>query len=123
MNIFIISDTHFCHDNMYYFVDMKEQKIRPYQNAEEADVIMMQNWNKIVSYDDKVYHLGDVALNNRGLQIMNRLNGTKILIRPQSTNKAVFKDIDIKLKKYNPPSWIKLDKTKKEGEIIGRPTI
>jgi small subunit ribosomal protein S4 len=68
---------------------------------------------------------GHILVNNRKVNIPSyRVKiGTKILIRPQSANKAVFKDIDIKLKKYNPPPWIKLDKTKKEGEIIGRPTI
>lgn len=68
---------------------------------------------------------GHILVNNRKVNIPSyRVKiGTKILIRPQSANKAVFKDIDIKLKKYNPPSWIKLDKTKKEGEITGRPTL
>lgn len=42
----------------------------------------------------------------------------KISIRPQSLNKKIFKDIDIKIKNYNPPSWISFDKEKKEGEII-----
>lgn len=47
--------------------------------------------------------------------------GNKITVRPQSSAKAVFKDVDIKIKKHNPPVWLKLDKTKKEGEIIGTP--
>lgn len=49
--------------------------------------------------------------------------GEKISIRLQSVNKGMLKDLDAKFKKYNPPSWIKLDKQKKEGEIIGRPQI
>lgn len=68
---------------------------------------------------------GHIMVNSRKVNIPScRLKiGDKISIRPQSANKAVFKDLDIKLKKYNPPSWIKLDKIKKEGEIIGRPTL
>lgn len=68
---------------------------------------------------------GHIMVNNRKVSIPSlRLRmGDKISIRPQSINKGFLKDIDIKLKKYNPPSWIKFDKSKKEGEIIGRPTI
>lgn len=68
---------------------------------------------------------GHILVNNKKVNIPSfRVKiGAKILIRHQSANKVVFRDLDIKLKKYNPPSWIKLDKTKKEGEIIGRPTI
>lgn len=47
--------------------------------------------------------------------------GNKISVRPQSSVKAVFKDIDVKIKKHNPPVWLKLDKAKKEAEIIGMP--
>lgn len=68
---------------------------------------------------------GHITVNNRKVNIPSfRLKtGDKISIRPQSINKGFLKDIDIKLKKYNPPSWIKFDKDKKEGEISGRPTI
>lgn len=48
--------------------------------------------------------------------------GNKISVRPQSSVKAVFKDIDAKMKKQSAPIWLKLDKVKKEGEIIGMPT-
>lgn len=68
---------------------------------------------------------GHIIVNNRKVNIPSfRLRmADKISIRPQSANKAIFKDLDIKLKKYNPPSWIKFDKNKKEGEISGRPTL
>ncbi|MBI4691881.1 MAG: 30S ribosomal protein S4 [Candidatus Terrybacteria bacterium] len=68
---------------------------------------------------------GHIMVNNRKANIPSfRLRvGNKISIKPQSINKGFLKDIDIKLKKYNPPSWIKFDKNKKEGEIMGRPKI
>lgn len=68
---------------------------------------------------------GHIMVNGRKVNIPSYRTKIKekISIRPQSVNKGIFKDIDIKLKKYNPPSWIKLDKIKKEGEIIGRPKI
>ena len=49
--------------------------------------------------------------------------GNKVSIRPQSAIKAVFKDLDIKMKKHSAPVWLKVDKTKKEGEIIGSPAV
>lgn len=49
--------------------------------------------------------------------------GDKISIRPQSESKGIFKDLDIRLKKYNPPLWLNLDKDKKEGLVVSKPII
>ena len=43
--------------------------------------------------------------------------GNKVSVRPQSSVKAIFKDIDAKIKKHNPPVWLKLDKVKKKGKL------
>ena len=66
---------------------------------------------------------GHVMVNGRRVDIPSyRISvGSKISVRPQSAVKAVFKEIDAKMKKYNPPVWLKLDKAKKEGEIVGMP--
>ena len=42
---------------------------------------MEQAWNRVVGANDKVYHLGDVAMQGRHLEILHRLNGTKVLIK------------------------------------------
>lgn len=67
---------------------------------------------------------GHIAVNNRKVNIPSyRLKiGDKLLIRPQSLSKGLFKDLDVKLKKYKAPAWLKLDKNKKEAEIILKPT-
>lgn len=67
---------------------------------------------------------GHIMVNKRKVDIPSYKikMGDKILLRPQSVNKKIFRDLEIKIKKYNPPSWLKLDKEKKEGEIIGRPS-
>ena len=78
---FLISDTHFGHANAYKFINNDGTKMRPWDSAEEADEIMVQNWNKVVSPLDKVYHLGDVAIASRNISIMSRLNGKKCLIK------------------------------------------
>ena len=49
--------------------------------------------------------------------------GEKISVRPQSVGKGLFKDIDLKLKKYTPPLWIILDKEKLVGEIKSVPSF
>lgn len=82
MTIFFISDTHFSHANAIKFENYDGSRMRPFDTWEEADEIMIENWNKVVSKDDKVYHLGDVTFNrNRGDIILPRLNGNKILIK------------------------------------------
>ena len=87
---YLISDTHFSHRRMYEFIsnggpgDMcpKGERIRPWANsAEEGDEIIIQKWNNIVKENDRVYHLGDVAIPRRGLKVLDRLNGRKFLIR------------------------------------------
>lgn len=82
MNIFLISDTHFAHENCYSFINYDGTKMRPWDNCDEADEIMIENWNKIVSPQDKVYHLGDIGFNKTKLHlILPRLNGKKYLIK------------------------------------------
>ena len=78
MNIFIVSDTHFHHSNIIKFCN------RPYADADEMDEALIENWNKVVKPQDKVYHLGDVYFKqknkNTDFGILSRLNGTKNLV-------------------------------------------
>jgi len=81
-NIFIISDTHFGHDACSTkFTKSDGSKLRPFSSAEECDEFMVEAWNKTVGVNDKVYHLGDVAMAGKHLGILDRLNGTKVLIK------------------------------------------
>lgn len=81
-NIFFISDTHFSHINAIRFLNYDGSRMRPFDTWEEADEVMIENWNKVVQKDDKIYHLGDVCFNrNKGDEILSRLNGNKILIK------------------------------------------
>lgn len=47
------------------------------------DHALIQNWNKVVSEDDIVFHLGDFAFADKSKwrQIANSLNGTKYLVQ------------------------------------------
>jgi calcineurin-like phosphoesterase family protein len=78
---FLISDTHFGHLGVTKFLREDGTKLRPWDSVEEMDEAMIENWNKVVTHNDKVYHLGDVVINRKALHTLYRLNGTKVLIK------------------------------------------
>lgn len=74
--VFLISDTHFSHNNIINYED------RPFKDTEEMDEYMIAKWNETVSDNDLVFHLGDVSISGakRSEEVLSRLNGRKILI-------------------------------------------
>jgi calcineurin-like phosphoesterase family protein len=71
----MISDTHFFHQRII------ELAGRPYGSVEEMNEAMVDNWNRVVTKRDTVWHLGDVCFGHvNNLQIIKRLNGIKNLI-------------------------------------------
>lgn len=52
---FFISDTHFSHSNIIKYCN------RPFSSIEEMNRTLIENWNKVVSDSDTVFHLGDFA--------------------------------------------------------------
>ena len=83
MKTFFISDQHYGHENILKFKCLNGiDLIRPeFSSVEEMDETMIQNHNKAVSPEDKVYFLGDVAMNGKVFnQVMPKLNGKKTLI-------------------------------------------
>lgn len=82
-NTFIISDTHFSHYNSWAKFTRSDgvTPLRPFSSNEEMDEALVENWNKVVGPNDKVYHLGDVAIAKRALTILGRLNGRKVLVK------------------------------------------
>jgi calcineurin-like phosphoesterase family protein len=85
-NIWLISDTHFGHENILKFRDGGEDgpliRGSRFSSVEEMDEHMIQMWNMFVRPGDKVYHLGDVFMGDREAFIKKwkRLNGHKRLI-------------------------------------------
>jgi len=47
--------------------------------------------------------------------------GDIISIKPSSLNLLLFKNLLVKIKNYNPPEWLTLDKEKLEGKVISLP--
>jgi calcineurin-like phosphoesterase family protein len=80
-NVFLTSDTHFGHVNICNFTNYDGSPVRPWDAVEEMDEEMVKRWNDTVGPKDKVYHLGDVVINRKSLQILDRLNGDKVLIK------------------------------------------
>ena len=90
--------------------------------------------------DNAVYRLGFAASRAFARQMVNHghimVNGRKVNIpsyrlkpndmislRPESAPKGLFRDLDLRLKKFNSPAWLSLDKEKKEGKVIGRAAL
>lgn len=75
--IFVISDTHFGHNNIIKYCD------RPFKTSQEMDQFIVEKWNEVVNPEDHVYHLGDVYLGCKPEYInyiLGNLNGKKRLI-------------------------------------------
>lgn len=79
--LFITSDSHFGHGKTCtHFKRDDGTPLRPFSGAEEMDEELVKRWNAVVRPNDKVYHLGDVAIGKKSLPILNRLNGKKKLV-------------------------------------------
>lgn len=82
MKYFVISDTHFGHENIIRYCN------RPFASCKDMDEAMAKNWNETVTNKDVVLHLGDVGLGNKEYVagIIKRLNGNKLLIMGNHDN-------------------------------------
>jgi calcineurin-like phosphoesterase family protein len=81
--VYLTADPHFGHEGVCRFMrNDGVTKLRPWDNAAEMNEAMIKNWNETVRPNDKVYVLGDVAMNKNALHaVMPRLNGDKVLIK------------------------------------------
>ncbi len=78
--VWLVSDSHFHHINIIKYCN------RPFQDIQEMNEGLIQNWNAVVAPDDLVYHLGDVAMGGKKkaeetAEILNRLHGRIHLIK------------------------------------------
>lgn len=94
----IISDTHFLHENIVKLVG------RP----ENHNEIMIENWNNLVQPEDIVLHLGDVVFTNsqnreEAARFLRNLPGKKYLIKGNhdKENAWFYKESGFEVIKYN----------------------
>ena len=75
--IYLTSDNHFYHTRIIKYSN------RPFENVDEMNIKMIENWNSVVSKNDLVIHLGDFALAHFDISknILENLNGHKIIIK------------------------------------------
>ena len=73
---YYVSDLHFGHKNI------REMCKRPFSSIEEMDEQLVENWNKRVKKNDRVYILGDLIYKSTTPPeaYLERLKGEKVLI-------------------------------------------
>ena len=78
MKTWLIADTHFGHRNIIAYEN------RPFQTEAEMDDSLLENWNAVVSKDDKVFIVGDFAAATYEVgqvkELLAKLYGYKILV-------------------------------------------
>lgn len=62
----VIADPHFGHFGVCKFTDSDGAPLRPWDNPADMDSQLIKNWNSVVGDSDRVYLLGDVAMNKKG---------------------------------------------------------
>lgn len=77
--IYFTSDLHLNHTNILKY----EPISRPFATVEEMNEAIISNWNSVVTPEDTVYVLGDLAMGqvDKCVEYIKRLNGKIILIR------------------------------------------
>lgn len=75
--VFFTSDTHFNHFNIIGSCG------RPFNDENEMNEVLINNWNSVVDEESTVFHLGDFAWGNfkKWKEVCDKLNGHIILIR------------------------------------------
>jgi len=74
MKRYVISDLHLGHKGILKYRT-------EFSNLEQMHSCIIENWNNVVTSQDKVYILGDVAWNKQALALLNSMNGEKVLIK------------------------------------------
>lgn len=66
---------------------------------------------------------GHITINGRKVTIpsMRLRPGDKVTFRKESVNHPIAKEAENRLKQYNPPTWLKLDKEKMTAEMVSVP--
>lgn len=76
MSVYLISDTHFGHENIIDYCD------RPFDSVDEMESSLINNWNSKVGYDDTVLFGGDLAMASasEAAKYSDRLSGNLVVL-------------------------------------------
>jgi calcineurin-like phosphoesterase family protein len=96
MRTFVTADMHFNHSNIIRYCK------RPYDDVDDMNNCLIENWNKTVSKDDYVYHIGDFCFNRleggifKGLNYWaSKLNGNIIFLSGNHDRSMAIKSLTI----------------------------
>lgn len=78
--IYFTADTHFGHRNIIKYCE------RPFENVEQMNKALIDNWNARVTNDDTVYFLGDFCFGSPA-DYVPRLNGSIVFIKGNHDHK------------------------------------
>ena len=92
---FFTADLHFGHNNVINFKNTDGTKARDFATVQDMEDAMVQMHNEIVKPTDKVYMLGDIAFNQRGLDKVKQMNGIKILVKGNHDQLKLNKYVDV----------------------------
>lgn len=78
----VLADVHAYHHSVCKFLRHDGTKLRPWDDAEKMTEDMIRWHNELVHPEDRVYILGDVAMNRKALdRYLPRIMGRKILVK------------------------------------------
>jgi calcineurin-like phosphoesterase family protein len=89
MKTYITSDLHWGHKNIMKFCPVSRARFR--DDLDYMNQTMVREWNDLISPEDLVYILGDVAFlpAAKAVEYMRRLNGRKILVQGNHDRKTL----------------------------------
>lgn len=78
----LYSDPHFYHKNIVTFTNYDGTKVRPWDDSDQMTEDLINWYNEMVSDEDRVYILGDVAFSATHMRdSVGRLKGRKVLVK------------------------------------------
>lgn len=103
MAIYFTSDLHLGHGNIIKYCN------RPFSGVEEMNEVLIENWNRKVDDNDKIFVLGDFSLSNSANIIKwgKALKGNKMLIlgNHDHASKSVYLEAGFKEVSSYPILW------------------
>lgn len=84
-NVYVISDLHLGHVNV--------SKWRGFDNVDDMNNTIINNWNNTINKKDLVYVLGDIAMNKLYYKLLSCLKGDKIIVLGNHDDRKSVNDL------------------------------